>query len=464
MNTPTLKDPLVSELREAITSHGLVRRNQTLLLALSGGVDSMTLLYGLHSLSDAIGFDLYAGHVNHRLRGEESDEDARFVMKACENLGVSLLIGDVDVRGVHRERGGTLEEVARTERYRILTEMVTECGADLLVTAHHLDDQAETVLMHLLRGGGLRGLCGMSRGPERGIIRPLLGITRNAIREAAERWRVEWREDSSNSSLEMTRNRLRHSLLPLLSAEWNPNIAETLARTADIVSADDEMLETLASDAFGRVVRDVCEEHIILDRKALTTYPLAIRRRLVRRCALGLRTVHEPLNYGETERLVTLLDRGRGEVVLRGKLRAWSNAREAWIEAADAWTGPDTVAVGAETEVPFRGRLRVWCDDASAGSVRFSLEAVNPPLRIRRWIRGDRIQTTPDGGQDLVAHLAKNSDAAPDPRGLVVIEDSTRILYVVDVVQAYVTGASPYLCFTWFGESLGVVGDAVDDR
>ncbi len=214
------------------------------LCALSGGADSMYLLHQLVALREERSLQVCAAHYQHGLRGEESERDAEFVARQCEKLKLSLTTGFGDVKAFAlRERIG-IEEAARSLRYAFLNETADRLGCDRIATAHTLNDQAETVLMNLCRGAGSRGLAGIP--PVRGrIVRPLLQTGREEIEAWLRLNDVPWVEDSSNSSDDYTRNRFRHSILPLLQKE-NPSVLEAIGRTAELQREDDACLSRMA--------------------------------------------------------------------------------------------------------------------------------------------------------------------------------------------------------------------------
>ncbi len=203
--------------------------------AVSGGADSMALLWGLYLLKDTLGYSLSAAHFDHGLRGEESRQDAQFVRAFCEYHEISLTVGSGKV--VAGKKG--LEAAARDARYAFLDTLPGK-----IATAHTADDNAETVLMHLVRGTGLKGLGGIA--PVNGrMIRPMLGITRQQVEEFLAQWSIPHREDSSNFGDDFLRNRLRHHVMPLLKQE-NPRLSENLSAMALRLRQDEAALSRMA--------------------------------------------------------------------------------------------------------------------------------------------------------------------------------------------------------------------------
>ena len=224
-------------------ARALIPRGSELTVALSGGADSAALLGLLRAAAPALDLRLSAAHFHHGLRGPEADRDEAFCRRLCADWGVPLTVGRGDTAAHAAETGQSLETAARALRYAFLEET----APGLIATAHNADDNAETVLLHLIRGTGPRGLGGIP--PRRGrIVRPLLGVTRAEILAWLEENGVPHVEDSTNAADDCLRNRVRHRLLPLLRAE-NPRFAEAAGRAAALIRAEDEYLSRLAARA-----------------------------------------------------------------------------------------------------------------------------------------------------------------------------------------------------------------------
>ncbi len=244
----------------------------------------MCLLKVLSDARRTLGTELHVVHVNHMSRGAESEGDAAFVRDACRALGVECEVRRVNVPARARRRKISFEMAARSARYECFAAAAGKTGKPTaVVTAHTLDDQAETVLLKLARGAGIRGLAGIpARGAAGGveILRPLLNITRKEVVSFLRRHKVEWREDSSNSKSEYQRNRVRKSILPLMEAELNPNARAVLARTAEVLREDDELLQSLTEEALASCRASISElnlselrrEHRSLVRRVLMTW------------------------------------------------------------------------------------------------------------------------------------------------------------------------------------------------
>ena len=224
---------MLNKLCVFVREQDLIQKGEQVTCAVSGGADSMALLFAMYLLKDKLGVRLAAAHFNHNLRGAESDGDEAFVREFCDRYDIPLYVGSAAV--VAGEKG--LEAAARDARYSFFATLPGK-----IATAHTADDNAETVLMHLVRGTGLKGLGGIS--PVRGhVIRPMLPVTRQAVLAFLEEYHVSYRQASSNDTDAFLRNRLRHHVMPLLKAE-NPSLAKNLSAMALRLRLDEEALQT----------------------------------------------------------------------------------------------------------------------------------------------------------------------------------------------------------------------------
>ena len=248
-----------------IREQNLIPAGSTVLCAVSGGADSIAMLHALYRLRGKLNFRLAAAHYNHRLRGEESDRDAKFVAQFVQLCcgehrqsdgtvlpAVALYTGSGDVAGQARLRGAGIEETARDMRYAFLRDAAVKAGADLIATAHTASDNVETILFHLARGSGLRGLGGILPRREE-IIRPLLTATRRQVEDYLFRHSLPHMEDSSNHSDDYTRNRIRHQVLPVLE-DISPGFLARMADTAALLRADEACLTSQAQSLADRAV------------------------------------------------------------------------------------------------------------------------------------------------------------------------------------------------------------------
>lgn len=277
--------------RESLARAGFPQAGDTLVSGLSGGPDSVALLDILLKTGRRRGFTVVAAHLDHRLR-PASTEDVTFCISLCRELDVRLVTGETDVLGRARTLRRGIEETAREERYAFLRGVKDRTGAVAVAVAHTQDDQAETLLLRLLRGAGRLGLSGM-RPCQGDLLRPLLSVSRAEVVEYLRDRRLAWREDASNWNRTFRRNRIRHELLPYLEARFNPRLRCALARTALQLAEEESLLRELVNRRLAKASR-VDGAGIALSRKALGEETRASARLMLRSAlarAGGLRGV-----------------------------------------------------------------------------------------------------------------------------------------------------------------------------
>ncbi|MEK6775646.1 MAG: tRNA lysidine(34) synthetase TilS [bacterium] len=270
---------LLNKVRQTIQKHSLLEKGDRVVVGLSGGPDSMALLDVLWTLKDVYELALIPAHLNHGMRGKESEGDLAFCEQAAARYGTTLVSEFVDLPALIREKGLSAQAAAREIRYDFFQRTAREHGAFRIALGHHADDQAETLLMRLLRGAGARGLSGMPVRREPGIIRPLLDATREQILSYLTEREIPYREDSSNHKGIYLRNRIRMELIPLLVEKYNPNLIEDLLRTARILGDEDAYMQEQAERHFSPVRIPGGVALGLMDMKGL---PDALVRRMVR--------------------------------------------------------------------------------------------------------------------------------------------------------------------------------------
>lgn len=270
-----------------ITAHRLIAKGGKLVVAVSGGPDSVCLLHALRGLRDKLGITLHVAHLNHQLRGDESDADASYVADLARRFDLPATVERRDVKAYQRSERLSLEEAAREVRYIFLAEVAEATGAHSVAAGHTLDDHIETVLMHLVRGSGTRGLRGLQPSSRLRfenvaltIIRPLLEISRKDTAAYCRRYRLKPRLDTSNLSLSPLRNRIRQQLIPLLES-YNPQVTDALLRTARIAADDLAALEEEALKLGSNIIKEQ-ENTVILDKEGFLKLPTARQRHLLR--------------------------------------------------------------------------------------------------------------------------------------------------------------------------------------
>ena len=278
---------LLRRVSAALREHDL--EGKTLLVAVSGGPDSLSLLHVLCRLREEFGLKLRGVHLNHKLRGAESDADAEFAADTFRRLGMPFTADSVDVAAYRSEHGLSLEDAARRVRYAFLADAAAKYSADAIALGHTADDQAETVLMHIIRGSGLDGLRGMQTldsrpidGATVSLFRPLLGTSRSETQAYCDAMGLKPRIDASNSSPEFLRNRIRLEIVPLLE-QINPSVRDALMRLAQNATQDSDYIRTRVDEAWHEVAQTDDNRIVRLDMSALGAWHPAIQSRIVRR-------------------------------------------------------------------------------------------------------------------------------------------------------------------------------------
>ena len=411
--------------------NGLFSPGERVACAVSGGSDSVAMLHCLLALQKDLGIAVSAAHFNHHLRGAESDRDEAFVRSLCQSWGVPLVLGGGDVAQRARETGESLEEAARVLRYAFFDSLGCK-----VATAHTADDNLETVLLNLLRGTSLRGLCGIP--PARGrIVRPLLGATQAEVEDYLQKNALAHVEDSSNQEDACRRNRLRHEVLPLLLRE-NPALPESLLRACSLLRQDEQELESLAAAALKKARRPggVC-------CSCLAAESGSVRTRALRQLLGAIRA--PKLSASHIDAVDRLLVSGpvSGRCSLPG---GWTAAREydlltlSKVPAPLAFS-PVRLAVPGVTDLPGLG-LSVRCAFVSAAEKientpsRFlcgcDTIAHASPLFARPRAGGDAMRLP--GGSRTLKKLFIDRKIPAARRGLVpVIADESGVLGVYGI-------------------------------
>lgn len=427
--------PLVAHVNHRIRQRGLLKPGAGVLVAVSGGVDSLVLLRVLQSLAPHHGWRLVVAHFNHRLRGAASAGDARFVMQAARRLGLECVVESGDVRGLAVERGWSVEMAARELRHAFLARVAKRMRLGTVALAHHADDQVELFFLRLLRGAGT-GLAGMkwrSASPADksvALIRPLLDQPKATLLEFAGKHRVRFRADASNASEDILRNRLRRELLPLLRRRYQPGLERTVLRTMEIVGAETKFAQASARQWLrGK------------SRVSFPRLPVAVQRQCL--CA-ELARLHLAADFELVERL--RLQPGVKHSWQAGWLvRDAVSGRVSCLRAAPAEANSGTRQVELRPEggaVSFDGLEVSWQLKPLASRVaprraknreRFDADKVGLRVVLRHWRPGDRFQPSGMAQPVKLQDLFTNAKIPARKRhGLLVAEVADGRLFWVE--------------------------------
>ena len=387
----------LGKIRKTVDSFEMLNPGDVVVAGVSGGSDSMALLFALWDLREFYpDTDVVVSHVNHGLRGAESDEDTEFVREAARQLGFSFECVQVNTESFRKKRGLSLEDAARELRYGFFNDILAKRSAQKIATAHTLNDQAETVIMRLIRGSGSQGLAGI-RPLVGNIIRPLINVTKLEAREYLQSKGVSWREDSTNSSDEFLRNRIRNELVPLLES-YNPAVEQVLSRVAAVCAAEADFISAEGERRFSKIAR-VVGGGVLGDTEKFLCQPPAIRFSVMRKSILAVKgdlnsvsakhlfSIDEVVRSGEPSAEVDL----PGGVVFHAGHGVFFFAREENFRKFPPTEikghGTHRVSQDLEVAVELTDDVSLW---GAPDVGYFSPQKVGFPITLRSFSEGDR--------------------------------------------------------------------------
>lgn len=266
---------------ETIRKYNMISKGDNIIVAVSGGPDSMALLNSLINLEKLVQYNkLVVCHVNHMLR-EEADEETEFVKDFCKKNGIECYVKYCDINKIAKEKKIGLEEAGRYERYNFFEEIKEKENINKIAVAHNKKDNSETVLMHIIRGAGVTGLSGIKPVRDKIYIRPIIKCSREEIEDYLKNNKIEFRTDKSNAENEYTRNKVRNRLIPFIEKEFNSNIVDSLDRLSEIVSEEQDFINEVAKKEYKRCIQKESKDCIIFDLKKFNSINKFIRKQLI---------------------------------------------------------------------------------------------------------------------------------------------------------------------------------------
>jgi tRNA(Ile)-lysidine synthase len=314
---------MVRKILDIIKEYNLIEKGDTILVGLSGGPDSVCLLHILYRLKEELGIFLFAAHVNHMLRGEDADKDQEYVDLLCKKFNIGLFIKKCNIRELASQRGITIEEAGREVRYDFFEECSKKIAASKIAVAHNKNDQAETVLMNILRGTGTDGLRGMEHNRAK-IIRPLLDISREEIETYCKDNNLNPRIDISNNESVYTRNKVRLELIPFIDNSFNTKVVDSIYKMSLIVRDDYDFIDGYAEDRYKKSIVKIEENSISLSTDEVINNHPAIIKRIIRKAIASVRGHINGIHNRHIQDVFTLCLEGRtgAEIHLPGGLKA----------------------------------------------------------------------------------------------------------------------------------------------
>lgn len=376
--------------------HDLFTSGEKVLVAVSGGADSIATLCALHKLRDELGISLHVAHLNHGFRGEAAAQDAEFVARLCTELSLPFHLREVDIPGILATRGGSAQSVSRRERLRFFHDIALREDISVVALGHHADDQAETILLHLIRGSSYTGLAGMATSivlEGLRMVRPLLGISRDRIMDYLEETGRAYRTDASNFKDDYTRNLLRNKVIPLMR-DINPAVDLALIRMAQLVRDDEAVLCGL-TDKLWQSVAEMTYAGVHIMTDMLRSYPISLQRRLVRRAWQESFGDTTDLEFVHVTNILSLCDKQRGRQVELPQGRVAVRERQSilFTLAHVASSYNYELEIPGELSLP-NGLLLTAEDTYAKSNVAEDLSTIialeNPKLTVRSRLPGDK--------------------------------------------------------------------------
>lgn len=400
-------DGFLSAVESAIRRYHMLDEGDAVLVGVSGGPDSIALLHSLVTLQPKWSLRLVIAHLNHELRGSTADQEAAFVGRLAAELGIPCEIGSRNIAQYAAEHRLSVQEAARIARYAFFDEMAVKYAASKIALGHHADDNAESILIHLLRGTGPLGLTGIPPVREGRIIRPLIGVTRADILAFLELLGVQYVRDRSNLDKEYLRNRIRHELLPTLKEHYNPNTVGALNRLASILRDEEDFWDQEARKTLQDLVLEQTPDLLCLTVGGLSELHPALLRRLIRHATLLLKGDIKRFGHVHVEAVAKLLagPAPSGSLDLPQGVRVVRDRDEVCF-----LFGPPGKIASFEYDIPgiqptfiheldtllklsvCRRSEALHVKDYPMNTALFDAEAVSFPLKVRNFQQGDRFK------------------------------------------------------------------------
>ena len=435
------------KLLETIKREMLIERGDKVLVAFSGGPDSSCLLHMLSSLKDDLEIKLYTAHLNHRIRGVDAHKDALFAYSESKMLGIPCFLYSVDVPSLAQEKKLSVEEAAREVRYQMLFELKDKLEIDKIATGHNLDDQAETVLMRILRGTGLNGLRGMAYKRPDGIIRPLMDIKRYEIEEYCENNQVKFVTDKTNAQDQYTRNKIRLNLLPLIEEDYSSNIKEILSRMASSLREDSDYIDSIAKEMYTCSGQNEEDYAIRFDLDTMDQMPLSILKRVIRYSYMELTGSGEGLESVHLDDAVKIIKNPKAEAMANlpkgiiAEKKGYNfyitkkplEKETIYFEYPIKLNGVTLIPeLGIKIEARTMSKDRCKLLPSGSHTKAFDMGKIQGDLLVRTRKAGDKIKPLGLGGTKKLKDIFIDKKVPRDSREKIpVIADSSKIIWVV---------------------------------
>lgn len=437
---------MLEKVKKYVNKWHMIEKEDRVIVGVSGGADSVCLLFVLSELQKEIPFEMAAVHVNHGLRGEAADADEAYVKKLCTSLGVSLYSYYENVELIAKNRKQSTEEAGREVRRSYFESTMKSCNANKIALAHHKNDNAETLLFHLARGTGLRGLGGMK--PVRGAyIRPFLCVTRAEIESYLREKGIEYREDATNATDEYTRNRIRNHVIPFLEKEVNPASVFHMGETMEQLQLVQDYMEGQVSEAFAACVKEV-DEAAVIQEESFCKLHAAIKQLVIKELMIRMSGAEKDIEQIHVQAVLDLFEKQVGRQLdlpyqLQAK-RVYEGIKilkkQEHISEEIQYDIP--VKVGNQGTIFYEGQVlqyRIFENEKEnenpvqkSGKCYFDCDIIQNGLIVRTRRPGDYITIHPDGRTQKLKSFFVNEKVPQEIRDRVLLlADGSHILWIV---------------------------------
>lgn len=431
--------------KKSLDTELFVEEKSKLLLAVSGGVDSITLFDIFLHLKEDYNFDLAVIHFNHKLRDIDSERDQKFVEKICRDNKIKLFKSSADVKQFANDKSLSLEEAARIKRYQFFENICNKYKYEYLVTAHTKNDLAETFLLNLFRGSGLHGLTSIpvrrKVAKNSFVVRPLLHFAKAELIDYAKLRQLQWREDKTNEDIIFTRNKIRNILIPEIIENYNPNFINTIERTASIVKSTNQFVTDYTESNFKKIFITSTQNFVEINAQYLSSYQEIIQNELVRKTLSKYFTFHNAA-YEITERIVGLTNKDVGTKIEiasgliaikeRGKIVIEKERKKESNTILETIVPEGTIEIGGYTLKFSKVKANNVKFEKSGKVEYFDTEYMPKTLRIRNWLQGDRLSPYGFDGTVKVSDFLNSKKIDNRNKGKVlVLTDKEDIIWVI---------------------------------
>ncbi len=443
------EEQILRTVRGTIARFGMFGPGDSVLAAVSGGSDSVALIHILNTIAGEYPFQLAIAHLNHCLREKESDRDAEFVAALARKFDLPFYFEKKDVRAIQRRRRLSPEEAARQVRYEFFDAVASKDGFSKIAMGHHSDDNAELVLMNLLRGSGPLGLSGIAPVRNHKFVRPLIRLKRSKILDYISEKKIAFVTDASNTDPAYRRNRIRHHLIPELKKSYNPAIVDSLNRLGEILQAEDQWLDEALEPVFNECVLNRTSHRISLATSGVNGMDLAAARRIIRKAIFSVKQDLRRITFLHVDAIIELVKRGQacGSLDLPGGVRvvkdtaALTIKKESQPSQANIIEYRYTIAGEGITSIKEANAairlVEIETDKVpdfnDSGKLRafFDRDCLQFPLVVRNFRPGDRFSPLGmKGTQKLKKYFSNNKISAHQRKKCPLLLSRDKIIWV----------------------------------